>query len=74
MIQLARNAFSYMKMFSNSCNKRIFWEHILALYRTQQIEILHLGNKRKAKQIKWQNHKKKICVASQLFSHSVASA
>ena len=45
-----------------------------ALYRTQQKDILHLGNKLKAKHIKWQNHKMKVSVATQLFSNSVSAA
>ena len=35
---------------------------------------MHLGNKLKAKHVKWQNHKIKVNVATQLFSHSVAAA
>ena len=45
VIKLARNAFSDMKIFSTSCNKRIYWEHIMALNRTQQKDILHVGSK-----------------------------
>ena len=74
MIKLARNAFSDMKVISTACNEKICWEYILALYRTQQKDILHLGNKLKAKHVKWQNHKMKVNVATQLFSHSVAAA
>ena len=63
-----------MKIFSTTWNEKICWEHILALYHTQQKDILHLGNKLKAKHVKWQNHKMKVNVATQLFSHSVAAA
>ena len=74
MIKLARNAFSDMKNFFKPNGEKISWEHILALYRTQQKDILHLGNKLKSKHIKWQNHKMKVSVATQIFSHSVYAA
>ena len=49
--KIGMNAFSDMKIFSTSCNKRISCEHILALYCTQQKDILHLG--------KWSSFTKK---------------
>ena len=49
--KIGTTAFSNMKIFSTSCNKRISCEHILALYCTQQKDILHLG--------KWSSFTKK---------------
>ena len=45
-----------------------------ALYRTQQKDILHLGNKLKTKHIQWYNYKMKVSVATQTLSHSVSAA
>ena len=74
MIKLARNAFSDMKSFCKPNGEKISWEHIVALYRTQQKDILHLGNKIKSKHIKWQNLKMKVSVATKIFSKSVYAA
>ena len=74
MIKLARNAFSDMKSFCKPNGDKISWEYIVALYHTQQKDILHLGNKIKSKHIKWQNHKMKVSVATQIFSNSVYAA
>ena len=74
MIKLARNAFSDMKSFCKPNGEKLCWEHIVSLYRTQQKDIIHLGNKIKSKHIKWQNHKLKLSVATQIFSNSVYAA
>ena len=74
MVKLARNAFSDMKVLYTSTGERISWEYVLALYRAQQKDILHLGNKLKSKYVKWQNYKMKVSVAAQTFSHSVSAA
>ena len=74
MVQLARNAFSDMKVLYTSTGERISWEYVLALYHAQQKDILHLGNKLKSKHVKWQNYNMKVSVAAQTFSHSVSAA
>ena len=74
MLKLARNAFSHMGIFCTPSGERISWEYIHALHRTQQQDILHLGNKLKAKHVQWQNHKMKVSVAAQTLSHSVSAA
>ena len=74
MVKLARNAFSDMKVLYTSTGESISWEYVLALYRTQQNNILHLGNKLKSKHVKWQKYKMKVRVAAQTFSHSVSAA
>ena len=74
MLKLARNAFSDIKIFCTPTGERISWEYVLALYRAQQKDILHLGNKLKTKHVKWQNHKMKVSVAAQTYSHSVSAA
>ena len=73
MIKLARNTFSDLKIFCTTFNEKISWQHTL-LYQTQQKDILHLGNKLKSQHVKWQNHKMKVKLATQLFSHSVSAA
>ena len=74
MLKLARNAFSDIKIFCTPTGERIPWEYVLALYRAQQKDILHLGNKLKTKHVKWQNNKMKVSVAAQTYSHSVSAA
>ena len=74
MIKLARNAFSDRSVFVTPNGEKISWEYIIALYKTQQTDVLHLGNKLKSKHVKWQNHKMKVSVAAQTFSHSVSAA
>ena len=74
MIKLTRNVFSDKKNFFKPNGEKISWQHIFALCRTQQKDILHLGNKLKSKHVKWQNHKMKVSVAIQIFSHSVYAA
>ena len=74
MIKLARNAFSDLSVFVTPNGENISWEYILALYKTQQNDVLHLGNKLKSKHLKWQNHKMKVSVAAQTLSHSVSAA
>ena len=54
MIKLARNALSDMKVFVTPNGDTISWECIATLYKTQQTDILHLGNKLKTKHVKWQ--------------------
>ena len=73
MIKLTRNTFSDLKIFCTTFNEKISWQHIL-LYQTQQKDILHLGNKLKSQHDKWQNHKMKVKLATQLFSYSVSAA
>ena len=74
MIKLARNAFAHLSTFYTPSGERISWEYVLALHRTQQEDILHLGNKLKAKHVQWQNHKMKVSIAAQTLSHSVSAA
>ena len=74
MLKLARNAFAHLSTFCTPSGDRISWEYVLALHRTQQEDILHLGNKLKAKHVQWQNHKMKVSIAAQSLSHSVSAA
>ena len=74
MIKLARNAFADLKVFCTPTGEKISWEFVKALYRTQQKDILHLGNKLKTKHIQWYNYKMKVSVAAQTLSHSVSAA
>ena len=74
MLKLARNAFADMKVFNTPSGEKISWQFVQALHKTQQKDILHLGNKLKAKHIQWQNHKMKVSVAAQTLSHSVSAA
>ena len=74
MLKLARNAFAHLSTFCTPSGDRISWEYVLALHRTQQEDILHLGNKLKAKHVQWQNHKMKVSIAAQTLSHSVSAA
>ena len=74
MITLTRNAFSDMKSYCKPNGEKISWEYIVALYNTQQKDILHLGNKTKSRHTKWQNHKMKVTVATQIFGNSVYAA
>lgn len=74
MIKVTRNAFSDVKIFCLPNGEKISWEYVLALYRLQQKDILHLGNKLTSKHIKWQNHKMKVSIAAQTLSHSVSAA
>ena len=74
MLKLARNAFADMQIFCTAMNEKISWEYIVALHKTQQKDILHLGNKLKTKHVQWQNHKMKVSVAAQTLSHSVSAA
>ena len=53
--------------------KKISWEYVLALYRTQQKDVLNLTNKLKSKHVEWLNHKMKVSVAAQTLSHSVST-
>ena len=53
---------------------RIYLGYIRKLHRAQQKDMLHLGNKLKAKHVPWQNHKLKVSVAAQTLSHSVYAA
>ena len=74
MLKLARNAFADMQVFVTPGGENISWEYIRELHRAQQKDILHLGNKLKAKHVQWQNHKMKVSVAAQTLSHSVYAA
>ena len=74
MLKLARNAFADMHIFVTPGGEKISWEYIRELHRAQQKDILHLGNKLKAKHVQWQNHKMKVSVAAQTLSHSVYAA
>ena len=74
MLKLARNAFADMQVFVTPGGEKISWEYIRELQRAQQKDILHLGNKLKAKHVQWQNHKMKVSVAAQTLSHSVYAA
>jgi len=74
MLKLARNAFAHMKVFNTPSGEKISWKFVQALHNTQQKDILHLGNKLKAKHIQWQNHKMKASVAAKDFkSFSICS-
>ena len=76
MLKLARNPFADMHIFvtPGGGGEKISWEYIRELNRAQQKDILHLGNKLKAKHVQWQNHKMKVSVAAQTLSHSVYAA
>ena len=74
MLKLARNAFADMKVFNTPSEEKISWQFVQALHKTQQKDVLHLGNKLNAKHIQWQNHKMKVSVAAQTLSHSVSAA
>ena len=43
------------------------------MHQIQAKDILHLGNKSKLHDIKWQNHKMKVNIAAQALSASVAT-
>ena len=47
MLKLARNALADMKTFFTQSGGKISWDFVQALYRVQQKDILHLGNKLK---------------------------
>ena len=74
MLKLTRNSLAHMGSFFNSSGGRISWEYIAALHKVQQEDILHLGNKLRAKHVQWTNHKMKVSVAAQTLSHSVSAA
>ena len=54
MLKLARNAFADIKIFCTPSAEKISWEFVLALYRTQQKDVLNLANKLKSKHDQWQ--------------------
>ena len=74
MLRLARNAFTDMQVFVTPGGEKISWEYIRELHKAQQKDILHLGNKLKAKHVQWQNYIMKVSVAAQTLSHSVYAA
>ena len=74
MLKLAGNAFAHLSTFCTPSGDRISWEYVLALQHTQQEDILHLGNKLRAKHVQWQNHKMKVSITAPTLSHSVSAA
>ena len=74
MRKLARNAFADIKILCTPSREKISWEYVLTLHRTQQKDVVNLGNKLKCKHAQWQNQKMKVSVAAQTLSHSVSSA
>ena len=74
MLRLARNAFADMHVFVTPGGEKTSWEYIRELHRAQRKDIIHLGNKLKAKHVQWQNHKMKVSVAAQTLSHFVYAA
>ena len=74
MLKLARNALGDLKVFTTPTQETISWSFVEALYKIQQQDIMHLGNKLKTKHIQWHKHKMKVSVAAQTLSTSVAAA
>ena len=52
LLKLARNALADMKTFLYPKRAKIYWDFIQALYRLQQKDFLHLGNKLKTNTFK----------------------
>ena len=73
MLKLARNAFANIKVLCTPSGEKISLEYVLALYRTQQKNVLNLANKLKSKHVEWLNHKMKVSVAAQTLSYSVSA-
>ena len=60
MLKLARNALGFMKVFVTPKGGKISWENIETLYKIQQDDILHIGNKLKTKHMQWHEHKMNV--------------
>ena len=73
MIKLIRNLLGEKK-FIKSADSFIFWKYIVELFKLQDDEGLHLGNKLKRAHIHFYKQKMKVKLASQIFSDSVADA
>jgi len=73
MLKLARNALAYSNIFCTPRGEKTAWEYVLALYKTQQKDVLNLANKLKSKHVELLNHKMKVSVAALTLSHSVSA-
>ena len=74
LLKLVRNAFGDFKTFVNIDGDKISWELLEHLESLQNDQGLHLATKLRAKHINFRENKMKTCLASQIFSKSVAKA
>ena len=74
MIKLIRNNFYGRKQLIDINGKKIHWNFLPTLNNVQRKEKLHLGNHVTNRHIRFQKSKKKVNLAIQLLSGSVASS
>lgn len=74
MLKLMRNALASYKVFKDGHGNSIKWEFIKELHKLQEDEGLTLGNKLRNAHMNWQKQEKKVKLAAQTLSRSIADA
>ena len=76
MLKLVRGTLGSLKIMLDSENGKneILWQYFAELYRTQERELLHSGNKLTDLHINYKKKPMNVRLAAQLFSKSVADS
>ena len=74
MLKLARNSLGELKVFTDSCGRKIEWKFIELLHNEQQKLGLKFGNSLSTRHIEYKKNKMNVKIACQTLSASVADS
>ena len=74
VLKLARNSLGELKVFNDSCGRKIEWKFIELLHNEQQKIGLKFGNSLSTRHIEYKKNKMNVKIACQTLSASVADS